>query len=197
MGSHYWVCIRTRRVHFLWIINGSPVEGRLNWDVVLLSRVLGGSRALGRKFFVVPNRYHLKMAPDCLNFRRLVVVLTMSFKCLVATLNLEIYQVNLSQWLFVKFLGTNPAGLWWPTSQKATTSDTEYWIAYVRRETVLFVGSECLFSVFVTPGGGQVKWKCLNLSDFSRFAATGFSGISPWSGSGCPRLVLGWGDGRH
>ena len=142
-------------------------------------------------------RYHLKMAPDCLNFRRLVVVLTMSFKCLVATLNLEIYQVNLSQWLFVKFLGTNPAGLWWPTSQKATASDTEYWIAYVRRETVLFVGSECLFSVFVTPGGGQVKWKCLNLSDFSRFAATGFSGISPWSGSGCPRLVLGWGDGRH
>ena len=55
MGSHYWVCIRTRRVHFLWIIHGSPVEGRLNWDVVLLSRVLGGSRALGRKFFVVPN----------------------------------------------------------------------------------------------------------------------------------------------
>ena len=54
MGSHYWVCIRTRRVHFLWIIHGSPVEGRLNWDVVLLSRVLGGSRALGRKFFVVP-----------------------------------------------------------------------------------------------------------------------------------------------
>ena len=39
----------------LWIIHGSPVEGRLNWDVVLLSRVLGGSRALGRKFFVVPN----------------------------------------------------------------------------------------------------------------------------------------------
>ena len=55
MGSHYWVCIRTRRVHFLWIIHGSPVEGRLNWDVVLLSRVLGGSRALGQKFFVVPN----------------------------------------------------------------------------------------------------------------------------------------------
>ena len=55
MGSHYCVCIRTRRVHFLWIIHGSPVEGRLNWDVVLLSRVLGGSRALGRKFFVVPN----------------------------------------------------------------------------------------------------------------------------------------------
>ena len=40
---------------FLWIIHGSPVEGRLNWDVVVLSRVLGGSRALGRKFFVVPN----------------------------------------------------------------------------------------------------------------------------------------------
>ena len=40
---------------FLWIIDGSPVEGRLNWDVVVLSRVLGGSRALGRKFFVVPN----------------------------------------------------------------------------------------------------------------------------------------------
>ena len=40
---------------FLWIIHGSPVEGRLNWDVVLLSPVLGGSRALGRKFFVVPN----------------------------------------------------------------------------------------------------------------------------------------------
>ena len=40
---------------FLWIIHGSPVEGRLNRDVVLLSRVLGGSRALGRKFFVVPN----------------------------------------------------------------------------------------------------------------------------------------------
>ena len=55
MGSHYCVCIRTRRVHFLWIIHGSPVEGRLNWDVVLLSRVLGGSRALGRKLFVVPN----------------------------------------------------------------------------------------------------------------------------------------------
>ena len=55
MGSHYWVCIRTRRVHFLWIIHGSPVEGRLNWDVVVLSRVLGGSRALGRKLFVVPN----------------------------------------------------------------------------------------------------------------------------------------------
>ena len=55
MGSHYCVCIRTRRVHFLWIIHGSPVEGRLNWDVVVLSRVLGGSRALGRKLFVVPN----------------------------------------------------------------------------------------------------------------------------------------------
>ena len=55
MGSHYWVCIRTRRVHFLWIIHGSPVEGRLNWDVVVLSRVLGGSRALGRKLLVVPN----------------------------------------------------------------------------------------------------------------------------------------------
>ena len=41
--------------YFLWIIHGSPVEGRLNWDVVLLSRVLGGSRALGQKFFVVPN----------------------------------------------------------------------------------------------------------------------------------------------
>ena len=40
---------------FLWIIHGSPVEGRLNWDVVVLSRVLGGSRALGRKFNVVPN----------------------------------------------------------------------------------------------------------------------------------------------
>ena len=40
---------------FLWIIHGSPVEGRLNWDVVVLSRVLGGSRALGRKLFVVPN----------------------------------------------------------------------------------------------------------------------------------------------
>ena len=55
MGSHYWVCIWTRRVHFLWIIHGSPVEGRLNWDVVVLSRVLGGSPALGRKLFVVPN----------------------------------------------------------------------------------------------------------------------------------------------
>ena len=55
MGSHYCVCIRTRRVHFLWIIHGSPVKGRLNWDVVVLSRVLGGSRALGQKFFVVPN----------------------------------------------------------------------------------------------------------------------------------------------
>ena len=55
MGSHYWVCVRTRRVHFLWIIHGSPVEGRLNLDVVVLSRVLGGSRALGRKLFVVPN----------------------------------------------------------------------------------------------------------------------------------------------
>ena len=43
------------RVHFLWIIHGSPVEGKLNWDVVVLSRVLGGSRALGRKLFVVPN----------------------------------------------------------------------------------------------------------------------------------------------
>ena len=42
-------------IFILWIIHGSPVEGRLNWDVVLLSRVLGGSRALGRKFFVVPN----------------------------------------------------------------------------------------------------------------------------------------------
>ena len=40
---------------FLWIIHGSPVEGRLNWDVVVLSRVLGGSRALGRNGFVVPN----------------------------------------------------------------------------------------------------------------------------------------------
>ena len=40
---------------FLWIIHGSPVEGRLNWDVVVLSLVLGGSRALGRKLFVVPN----------------------------------------------------------------------------------------------------------------------------------------------
>ena len=42
-------------IFILWIIHGSPVEGRLNWDVVVLSRVLGGSRALGRKFFVVPN----------------------------------------------------------------------------------------------------------------------------------------------
>ena len=40
---------------FLWIIHGSPVEGRLNWGVVVLSRVLGGSRALGRKLFVAPN----------------------------------------------------------------------------------------------------------------------------------------------
>ena len=55
MGSNYWVCIRTQRVHFLWIIHGSPVEGRLNWDVVVLSRVIGGSRALGRKLFVAPN----------------------------------------------------------------------------------------------------------------------------------------------
>ena len=28
-------------IFILWIIHGSPVEGRLNWDVVLLSRVLG------------------------------------------------------------------------------------------------------------------------------------------------------------
>ena len=49
MGSHYWVCIRTRRVHFLWIIHGSPVEGRLNWDVVVLSRVLGGIPGVGSK----------------------------------------------------------------------------------------------------------------------------------------------------
>ena len=55
MSSHYWDCIRTRRVHS-WIIHGSPVEGRLNWDVVVLSRVLGGSRALGRNsLYVAPN----------------------------------------------------------------------------------------------------------------------------------------------
>ena len=34
---------------FLWIIHGSPVEGRLNWDVVLLSRVLGGIPGVGSK----------------------------------------------------------------------------------------------------------------------------------------------------
>ena len=49
MGSHYWVCIRTRRVHSLWIIHGSPVEGRLNWDVLVLSRVLGGIPGVGSK----------------------------------------------------------------------------------------------------------------------------------------------------
>ena len=75
MGSHYCVCIRTRRVHFLWIIHGSPVEGRLNWDVVLLSRVLGGSRALGRKFFVVPNTH--KMI-----FHRIWIITTNS-KCII------------------------------------------------------------------------------------------------------------------
>ena len=31
----------------LWIIHGSPGEGRLKRDVVVLSRVLGGSRAFG------------------------------------------------------------------------------------------------------------------------------------------------------
>ena len=34
---------------FLWIIHGSPVEGRLNWDVVVLSRVLGGIPGVGSK----------------------------------------------------------------------------------------------------------------------------------------------------
>ena len=122
---------------------------------------------------------------------------TKSFKCPVATPNLETCLANLSQWPFAKFLDTNPAGVWWPTSQKATASNTEYWIAYAMGETVLFFESKCLFLVFVTQGGGLVKWRYLYLSGFSRFVATGFSGISPWSGSGYPHLVLGWGDGRH
>ena len=78
---------------------------------------------------------------------------TKSFKCPVATPNLETCLANLSQWPFAKFLDTNPAGLWWPTSQKATASNTEYWIAYAMGETVLFFESKCLFLVFVTQGG--------------------------------------------
>ena len=70
---------------FLWIIHGSPVEGRLNWDVVLLSRVLGGSRALGRKFFVVPNSRVSDIYDQFLKY----------FYCKITLLDIEIKSFSL------------------------------------------------------------------------------------------------------